>query len=102
MQLELSKVFAQQWQNKDPFTEAENLQGEVFRALEARKTLRFSLSEIGYEKSYFIKIHRGVGWFEIIENLLRLRLPVLGAKNEYLAINMNENTGIIIMFILII
>ncbi len=82
MQLELSTVFAQQWHNKDPFIEADKLQGEVFRALEARKTLRFSL----HDKSYFIKIHRGVGWFEIIENLIRLRLPVLGAKNEYQAV----------------
>jgi len=90
MHIELSKAFARQWQNKDPFTEAENLQGEVFRALEARKTLRFSLSDMGHEKSYFIKIHRGVGWFEIIENLIRLRLPVLGAKNEYLAIKKLE------------
>jgi len=90
MQLELSKPFAQQWKNKDPFVEAEKLQGEIFRALEARKTLRFSL--LG--KSYFIKIHRGVGWFEIIENLVRLRLPVLGAANEYLAIKKLEQLNI--------
>lgn len=90
MQLELSKPFARQWKNKDPFIEAESLQGEIFRALEARKTLRFSL--LG--KSYFIKIHRGVGWFEIIENLIRLRLPVLGAANEYLAIKKLEQLNI--------
>jgi len=90
MQLELSQPFAQEWQNKDPFNEAEKLQGEVFRALEARKTLRFSL--LG--KSYFIKIHRGVGWFEIIENLIRLRMPVLGAANEYLAIKKLEQLNI--------
>ncbi|MCU7937913.1 MAG: lipopolysaccharide core heptose(I) kinase RfaP [gamma proteobacterium symbiont of Bathyaustriella thionipta] len=90
MHIELSKVFAQQWKNKDPFTEAETLQGEVFRALEARKTLRFTLQN----HSYFIKIHRGVGWFEIIENLIRLRLPVLGAKNEYLAIKKLEQLHI--------
>lgn len=90
MYLELSTVFAQQWKNKDPFVEVENLQGEIFRALEARKTLRFSL--LG--KSYFIKIHRGVGWFEIIENLLRFRLPVLGAANEYYAIKKLEQLNI--------
>ncbi len=90
MQLELSEPFAQQWQNKDPFIEAEELQGDIFRALEARKTLRFSL----LEQSYFIKIHRGVGWFEIIENLIRLRLPVLGAANEYLAIKKLEQLNI--------
>ncbi len=86
MNIELSPVFAQQWQNKDPFIEVEKLQGEVYRALEARKTLCFTFMD----QSYFIKIHRGVGWFEIIENLLRLRLPVLGAKNEYLAIKKLE------------
>lgn len=90
MQLELSKPFAQQWKNKDPFLEAEKLQGEIFRALEARKTLRFTL----LDKSYFIKIHRGVGWFEIIENLIRLRLPVLGAANEYLAIKKLQQLNI--------
>ena len=90
MQLELSTPFKQEWKNKNPFIEAEKLQGEIFRALEARKTLRFTL--LG--KSYFIKIHRGVGWFEIIENLLRLRLPVLGAANEYFAIKKLENLHI--------
>ncbi|MCP3852711.1 MAG: lipopolysaccharide core heptose(I) kinase RfaP [Gammaproteobacteria bacterium] len=90
MQLELSPPFKQQWQNKDPFVEAEKLQGEVFRALEARKTLRFTF----LEKSYFIKIHRGVGWFEIFENLVRLRLPVLGASNEYFAIKKLEQLHI--------
>lgn len=82
MQLELSSQFKQLWKNKDPFIEVEKLQGEVYRALEARKTLRFTFQE----KSFFVKIHRGVGWFEIIENLLRFRLPVLGAYNEYAAI----------------
>jgi len=99
MHIELSKAFAQQWKNKDPFSEAEKLQGEVFRALEARKTLRFTLLEQGLEHSYFIKIHRGVGWFEIIENLIRLRLPVLGAKNEYLAIKKLEQLNIDTMHI---
>jgi len=90
MPLELSKVFAQHWQNDDPFVEVEKLQGEVYRALEARKTLKFSLQG----KSYFIKIHRGIGWFEIIENLLRLRKPVLGAANEYFAIKKLEQLHI--------
>ncbi len=90
MQIELSHPFAQQWQAKDPFTEIEKLDGKIYRALEARKTMQF----IFQEKSYFIKIHRGVGWFEIIENLLRLRLPVLGASNEYYAIKKLEQLHI--------
>lgn len=52
--------------------------------------MRFTL----LENSYFIKIHRGVGWFEIIENLIRFRLPVLGAENEYLAIKKLEKLHI--------
>ncbi len=90
MKLELAPVFQRHWKDKDPFVEAEQLQGEVFRELEARRTLRFKLED----KSYFIKIHRGVGWFEILENLLRLRLPVLGARNEYEAIRRLETLNI--------
>lgn len=90
MKLELSPAFQKYWQGKDPFVEAEQLQGEVFRELEARRTLRFKLDN----KSYFIKIHRGVGWYEIIENLLRFRLPVLGARNEYQAIRRLEALNI--------
>lgn len=82
MKLDLTQTFARLWHNKDPFIEVEALQGEVFRELEARRTLRFKQDG----NSYFIKIHRGVGWFEIIENLVRMRIPVLGASNEYAAI----------------
>ena len=95
IQSEISTPFEQQWADKDPFVETEKLQGDIFRELEARKTLRFSF--LG--KSYFIKIHRGIGWFEIFENLLRLRLPVLGAENEYLAIKKLEKLHIDTMHI---
>lgn len=56
--------------------------GEVFRDMDGRKTMRF------YEQhqSYFIKIHTGVGWREIVKNLVQFKWPVLGARNEYLAI----------------
>jgi len=96
MHIELTPVFEQLWKNKDPFEEVEKLQGEVFRQLEARKTIRFYLTAKNQHNphSYFIKIHRGVGWFEIIENLIRLRLPVLGAKNEYLAIKKLQQLNI--------
>lgn len=36
---------------------------------------------------YFIKVHNGVGWREIFKNLFNARLPVVSARNEYLAIN---------------
>ncbi len=90
MKLVLTPIFQNAWKNKDPFHEVEQLHGEVFRELEARKTLRFSLGN----KSFFVKIHRGIGWFEIIENMLRIRWPVLGARNEYYAIKRLEKLHI--------
>ena len=86
----LRKDFEKAWAGIDPFAKVEQLQGQVFRQLEARKTLRFEQDG----KGFFVKIHRGVGWYEIIENLLRLRKPVLGAENEYLAIKKLEQLGV--------
>lgn len=44
--------------------------------------------------AYFVKIHRGIGWREIFKNLLSFRLPVLGARQELLAIRCLEQAGI--------
>jgi len=55
------------------------LQGEVYRSVASRTTLRFEAAG----RAYFLKRHRGVGWREIFKNLIALRLPVLGARNEY-------------------
>jgi heptose I phosphotransferase len=45
-------------------------------------------------RGYFVKIHRGVGWAEIVKNLLSLRLPVLGAANEWRAIQRLSELGV--------
>ena len=66
------------------------LDGEMFRAMDDRRTLRFSLNG----KRYFLKAHYGVGWKEIFKNLLQLRLPVLGARNEWLAIQRLQALGV--------
>lgn len=66
------------------------LQGECFRQLEGRKTQRILLAD----QAYFIKQHFGVGWKEIFKNLLQLRWPVLGAKNEWLAIHKLQKLGV--------
>ena len=50
------------------------LQGQVYRELEGRRTLRTEVAGRGY----FVKIHRGIGWGEIVKNLLTAKLPVLG------------------------
>ena len=81
--LYLSERFSTLWQGKNPFEEVENITGDVYRELDGRTTLRFELDG----KGYFLKIHRGVGWKEIFKNLVQLRLPVLGAENEWKAID---------------
>ena len=78
------------WQGKDPHDLLETMDGEVYRALEARRTFRFVVNK----KGFFAKVHGGVGWYEIIENLLRFRLPILGAKNEWVALNKLHELGV--------
>lgn len=83
MTLHLSEPFATLWAGQDAFRQVEGLQGEVFRELEARRTLRTEVEGQGY----FVKIHRGVGWGEILKNWLTLKRPVLGADQEWEAIH---------------
>lgn len=73
-----------------PFTSARAQQGQIFRDKEGRRTLRFELAGRGY----FLKLHQGVGWLEVLKNLLQLRLPVIGATNEYAAIRRLEKIGV--------
>ena len=82
MRLVLHEPFKRLWAGRDAFAEVEQLQGEVFRELEARRTLRTEVEGRGY----FVKIHRGVGWGEILKNWVTLKKPVLGADQEWDAI----------------
>lgn len=88
--IELKSPFDELWKNKDPFIEADKLQGEVFRALETRKTLRFEVES----RSYFIKIHYGTTLKEVLKNLISFRLPVLGADREWNAIHRLTQVGV--------
>lgn len=65
------------------FEHVMRLQGEAIRAKEGRHTYRIQLGE----RAYFIKIHHGIGWSEIIKELLSLRLPIVSALNEKKAID---------------
>ncbi|MBT8420464.1 MAG: lipopolysaccharide core heptose(I) kinase RfaP [Gammaproteobacteria bacterium] len=80
--LYLREEFKRFWQNKDPFIEAGKIRGKVFREHKARTTLCFDLNG----KRYFLKLHKGIGWKEILKDLFQLRLPVLGAGNEQKAV----------------
>ena len=86
----LDEPFRSLWAGRDPFVAVEALDGEVYRELEGRRTLRTEVAARGY----FVKIHRGIGWAEIAKNLASLRLPVLGAANEWLAIQRLRDLGV--------
>lgn len=64
--------------------------GDLFRDREGRRTLRVRQGD----RAFFLKLHQGVGWAEILKNLLRGRLPVLGAGNEYRAVLALRKAGI--------
>ncbi|MDR0634466.1 MAG: lipopolysaccharide core heptose(I) kinase RfaP [Azoarcus sp.] len=86
----LRPPFERLWAGRDPFAAVETLQGQVFRELAGRRTLRVDIDGRGY----FAKIHRGVGWGEILKNLLNLRGPVLGARHEWRALERLAELGI--------
>lgn len=88
--VELKEPLATLWRGKDAFEEVKHLQGEVFRELETRRTLRFELAG----NSYFLKWHRGTSLKEIVKNLISLRMPVLGADREWNAIHRLHDVGV--------
>lgn len=89
-ELRLAPPFDRLWAGQDAFAAVDRLEGKVFRALDGRRTFRTEVEGRGY----FVKIHRGVGWGEIVKNLVSLRLPVLGAGNEWRAIRRLEELGV--------
>lgn len=78
------------WQGRDPFAMVDSIDGKVYRKVKNRRTLQFMLDG----KSYFLKQHKGAGWAEIIKNLVQLRMPVLGASNEWVALNKLQELGV--------
>ena len=90
MKLMLAEPFKSLWAGKDAFAAVEALQGQVYRELEGRRTLRTEVAGRGY----FVKIHRGIGWGEIVKNLLSAKLPVLGAGQEWRALQRLHEAGV--------
>ncbi|MBU0903200.1 MAG: lipopolysaccharide core heptose(I) kinase RfaP [Gammaproteobacteria bacterium] len=93
MKLVLAEPFNSLWAGRDAFAAVEALQGQVYRELEGRRTLRTEVDGRGY----FVKIHRGIGWGEIVKNLLTAKLPVLGARQEWQAIQRLTDVGVATM-----
>lgn len=75
---------------QDPFAFFSSQDGEVYRALEFRRTYALVLGG----KTFFVKYHSGSSAGEILKNLLQFRLPVLGARNERLALSRLSDLGI--------
>ena len=71
-----------QWANTVP--------GDLYRQAPGRRTMRVMLDG----KPYFLKLHSGVGWLEILKNCLVGKRPVLGAENEYRACRHLERCGV--------
>jgi heptose I phosphotransferase len=90
MQFDVTDKFTDEWGGNPTFDELMALNGEMYRQVARRKTFKFNLND----KEYFAKIHRGVGWGEIFKNLIQGRLPILGARNEYDAINALTKLGV--------
>ncbi len=90
MILNLRDDFAKAWQGKDPFAQVNALEGDIYREVSGRRTLRFQFEG----RRYFAKIHQGVGWGEIFKNLLVGKLPILGAANEWCAVAKLNECGI--------
>lgn len=66
------------------------IDGQVHRAKEGRRTVSFRRGG----RDFFIKQHRGIGWGAILRELVELRKPVLGARDEYAALAALAQAGI--------
>lgn len=89
-ELFLREEFERSWEGRDPFDMARSIEGDVFRNKEGRRTLRF----VQGGSPYFLKYHQGIGWAEVIKNLVQGRLPVTSARNEYFACLVLANVGL--------
>ena len=78
----INETFRNSWKDANVFEQVRQIEGEVYRQVASRRTLKFS--HLG--ANYFLKAHYGVGWAEVLKNFLFLRMPILGARNEWFAI----------------
>jgi len=64
--------------------------GEIIREAPGRRTVLFSHDD----RCYYLKAHTGVGWREIAKNLSYLKVPVIGAQNEWHGIHHLTRLGV--------
>ena len=78
------------WTEDNAFEKVRAVKGKVAKAKDNRRVVRFELDG----GAYYLKHHVGIGWKEIFKNLLQVKLPVLGASNEWYAIERLKELGI--------
>ena len=64
--------------------------GQTVRAAIGRRTLKIDLDG----RTFYLKLHTGIGLKELFKNWLSFRQPVFGARNEYQACRYLESVGI--------
>ena len=74
----------------DIFERIFHLQGEVYRDVPGRRTIRFTKGKT----NYYVKTHSGVGWKEIFKNIFQLKAPVVDARCEWSALCCLQQLGI--------
>lgn len=89
-QLWLTEDLQPSLKGRDVFAQVMQLNGDNFRDVPGRKTIRVTLGG----QSYFIKQHFGVGWGEIFKNLLSFKWPIVSASTEKQAIEKLGSIGI--------
>lgn len=88
--IELSKEMLEKFPGPDAFGSVMAMEGELYRAKEGRRTIRFAHNG----RDYFAKIHHGIGWGEVVKNLASFRLPVIDASNEWRAVRLLERAKV--------
>jgi heptose I phosphotransferase len=89
MKLMLAEPFKRLWAGRDPFAEVERCRARCTASWKPPHA-----AHRGRWRGFFVKIHRGIGWGEIFKNLLTAKLPVLGAGQEWRAIQRLQEVGV--------
>ena len=86
----LSAPFDSLWSEDEAFDKVQTLIGTEFRNVSGRRTFRIEVDNAGF----FVKTHQGVGWREILKNLMTGKIPVIGAGAEFRASRHLKEVGI--------
>jgi len=74
----------------DAFAALDGMSKDTVRRADNRHTFRMERGD----SAYFVKMHEGVGWRQILEDLLTLKRPIVGAGNECVACRRLAQVGI--------